>query len=208
MFHIFGAARRCGLVVSVALVACAATGCGSDTAATAGSGAPETEAVYSYYTGRLEELKADIDGDGTKETVAFMNGTRLERIEVDRNRDGRADRWEYYGPGEVPRAGANPFDRWAVIARAEESSRPDGTITRREFYDHGRIARVEEDTDLDGQVDKWEFYDDGLLQRVDLDLDHRGRATRRLVYDAGGNVTRIEADPSGTGTFVPLTSTP
>jgi hypothetical protein len=131
-----------------------------------------------------------------------MDGTVLRRIELDRDANGRPDRWEYYdpssGPG-VPAAGAPPR-----IVRAEEANGPGTTVTRREFFEDGVLVRVEEDTDLDGRADKWEAYADGALVRVDLDLGGNGHADRRLVYGPSGAVLRVEADLDGDGGFEPV----
>ena len=165
----------------------------------AGSAAPvnqQVTPVYSKETGRLEELTSDRNGDGKVDTRAFMDGVRVKRVEIDRNRDGRADRWEYYGPNTP--AGT------PQIERAEESDGPNGRIGRREYYDAGRIARVEEDTDGDDRVDKWEYYTLGLLSRVELDFAGHGKPTQRLIYGPGGNVQRVESDPEGDGTFAPV----
>ena len=178
------------------LAACAALlpGCSSP-----GSAAPANQQVtpvYSKETGRLEQLTSDRNGDGKVDTRAFMDGVRVQRVEIDRNRDGRADRWEYYGPNT---SGGAP-----QIERAEESDGQEGRITRREYYDAGRITRVEEDTDADQRVDKWEYYAQGVLSRVELDLEGLGKPTQRLVYGAVGNVKGVESDPEGDGTFTPV----
>jgi hypothetical protein len=152
--------------------------------------------VYDEQTGRLEEIVSDRDGDGRVETRAFMDGTRLVRIEIDRNGDGKVDRWEYYrSEGEPP---------VAVIERAEEAGGADGAITRRETYVDGVLDRVAEDTSLDGRADKWETYRQGRLVQVDLDLAGRGSPSRRLVYGADGSVERLESDADGDGVFEPL----
>ncbi len=168
-------------------------------------GGVKTEAVYNRESGRLQELKADMDGDGKNDAVAYMEGTRLQRIELDRDNDGKVDRWEYYDPGTAAAPGTgNPFDRWAVIARAEESGMAGGQILRREFYTKGQVDRVEEDSDANGRVDKWEFYSNGVMARIELDLLGKGFPNRRLVYGADGSVVRIEGDDEGRGVFAPL----
>ena len=170
------------------------TGCGPS--GSAESATAQVTPVYSKETGRLEQLTSDRNGDGKVDTRAYMDGVRVQRVELDRNRDGRADRWEYYGPNS---ASGTP-----QIERAEESEATDGRVTRREFYEAGRVARVEEDTDGDDRTDKWEYYSRGVLNRVDLDLAGAGKPTQRLTYGAGGNVTRVEADPDGDGSFAPV----
>jgi hypothetical protein len=142
--------------------------------------------VYNQTTGRLEQLIADRDADGRPDARAFMDGVSVTRVELDRNNDGAADRWEFYTtPEGAPRAGAPQ----PVITRAEEANGPDARITRRERYENGQLAATEEDTDFDGRVDKWETYVEGQLRYVDLDLEGTGVANRRLTYAPGGVVT-------------------
>jgi hypothetical protein len=162
------------------------------------AGAPTP--VYNKDTGVLEQLVSDRNGDGKPDTWAFMDGTRIVRIEIDRNGDGRPDRWEYYSQ---PLPDGSP----TTIERADEANGADGTtVTRHEVYDQGTLRTVEEDTDGDGRVDKWESYTDGHLSRVDLDLTGKGKPTRRLIYDASGDVTSVEVDPDGDGVFSPASS--
>ena len=56
---------------------------------------PPATPVYNKTDGKLEQVLSDSDGDGKIETRAFMDGRKLLRIEIDRNADDRADRWEY-----------------------------------------------------------------------------------------------------------------
>ncbi len=184
------------LAVAVGLLVGACRG-GAPPAGVAGAATP----VYNERTGRLEALQSDTNDDGKVDTLAHMDGVELKYIEIDRDFDGRFDRWEYYvsAPG-TPGAARSPDGR-SVIDHAEEAAESDDRIVRREFYVDGVIARVEEDTTLDGRVDKWETFELGILRRMDLDLEGRGRPTRRLVYGPNGDVERIEADPDGDGRF-------
>jgi hypothetical protein len=182
------------------LTVLALTGCGSsDRPGLVGGATP----VYNKETGALEQLLSDSDGDGKVDTRAFMDGVRLKHIEIDRNADGAPDRWEFYLPAAGATAAGAPAAQ-TLLSHVEEAGAFDKRITRREFYQQGILSRVEEDTDLDGRPDKWEFYEAGTLARIDLDLLGKGAATRRLFYGAGGAVTRVEADPEGDGTFVPV----
>jgi hypothetical protein len=181
-------------VMAVALSALVAAGCQQPAAkATTGGATP----VYNKQTGRLEQLLSDKNGDGKIDTRAHMDGVRLKMIEIDINGDERPDRWEYY----VPAAGGGAPASATTIERVEEAAKPNGVITRREFYVDGLIKRAEEDTDLDGRMDKWEVYEGGQLTRVDLDLKGKGFATRRLVYRPDGAFDRVEEDPDGDGRF-------
>lgn len=176
----------------------ASFGCTSQ--ASGPSGATATP-VYSQETGKLEQLLSDSNGDGTVDTRAFMDGTLLKRIEIDRNGDSRPDRVEHYAIAPLSRAPMG-FE----IERAEEANGSDERITRREVYERGSLVRVEEDTDGNGTTDKWEHYERGVMTRIDLDLTARGTADRRMFYRRDGSVERVEVDPEGRGDWQPLAS--
>ena len=184
-------------VVLVLGVCATLSGCQSS-----GSGltppAGRTTPSYDPKTGRLQELVSDTNGDGKVDMRAQMDGARFKSVEIDRNGDGRPDRWEYYAQ---PAAASAPVAGASVLERAEESNAPDGRVTRREWYRDGVIARIEEDTDLDGRIDKWETYSQGALVQLDLDLDGKGVPTRRFVYGASGALDHLEVDTDGTGAF-------
>jgi hypothetical protein len=184
---------RLSLLSSCWILACS-SGCGSSVPKPASNA---LSPVYNPTTGRLEELRSDRNGDGKTDTWAYMDGTRIVRIEIDRDGDGAPDRWEYYGTPPAD-GGAPPIDR------AEEANGPDRrAVTRHERYEHGVVRAVDEDTDADGRPDKWELYTDGRLTEVDLDLTGQGRPDRRLLYGPTGTVT-VEVDPRRDGHFVPV----
>jgi len=156
------------------------------------------QASYSKTTGKLELVTYDTNRDGTADAWAHMEGTRLVRMDIDRDYDGTLDRWEYYAAnGDMERvgfsrAGDGKPDAWAYedasghIARIDVSTRRDGSVNRREFYVDGVQDRADEDTDGDGRPDKWESYRAGALVSVTLDTDGDGEADRRLTYGADG----------------------
>jgi hypothetical protein len=185
-----------GLIVLTALAAAACGGPAGD------PGGAATTPVYDPGTGRLERLESDQDGDGVVDAVAFMDGVHIKYVEIDRDHDGRPDRWEYYVPNPAGEPGPGSPDGRNLLERAEEGAAQGEGTTRREIYERGLIARVEEDSDGDGRMDKWEFYEAGELRRVDLDLAGRGTPDRRLTYTDAGVV--IEADPDGDGLFTPV----
>ena len=195
---------------AIAVAAAVSIACHRDGAGTTGRIQP----VYDGKTGRLQLLKYDANGNGTPDTFSYMDGARIVRIEIDRNEDGKIDRWEYYGPDQkIEKVGFSrqqdgKEDAWSFagpdgsIARIDVSTRRDGKVTRTEYYERDVLVRAEEDTDEDGRIDKWETYDGDRLAVVAFDTMHRGAPDRRLVYDAGGGA-RMEIDESGTGRFVP-----
>jgi hypothetical protein len=146
------------------------------------------EPVYDPVTGKLQLMKSDTNGNGKVDTVSHMDGTRVLRIDVDNDEDGKVDRWEYY-------------DADQHLEKIGTSLANDGKIGRTEFYEHDALVRAEEDGDGDGQADKWETYESGRLTSVAFDTLHRGTPDRRFVYGADGTA-RFETDADGTGHFV------
>jgi hypothetical protein len=172
---------------------------------------------YDKKTGRLELLKYDANGNGVVDTWSYMDGARVVRIEIDKDEDGKIDRWEYYGPDQklvkvgFSRQNDGKEDAWSFprpdgsIDRIEISTARDGKVTRVEHYQQGALASAEEDSDGDGRMDKWERYDGARLTSVAFDTQHRGTPDRRLIYGADGSV-RVEADAKGDGTFTPVSA--
>jgi hypothetical protein len=157
--------------------------------------------VYDPATGRLQQLRLDSDKNGTVDTVSYMDGTRLIRIEVDKDEDGRVERWEHYGPGRrlekvgFSRANDGQEDAWSFngpdgsVVRVDISTERDGHVNRTEHYENGVLTRAEDDDDRDGRPDRWETYDGGRLSSVAFDTTHRGTPDRRLVYGPDGAAT-------------------
>jgi hypothetical protein len=192
--------RTVKLALALALAA-SAMACSRPKPPAAGPNDP-VEKVYDRKTGRLTLLTYDTNRDGRIDTWCRMDGTRVVRVEADRDGDGKVDRWEYYsGDGQkVEKIGLSRLkdgeeDAWAYPApdgsllRMEISTNRDGKVTRIEHYEKGVLARAEEDGDGDGRPDKWETYGPGgRLASVELDTRHRGTPDRRLVYLPGGDV--------------------
>ncbi len=170
------------------------------------------EPVYDERTGRLQLLKYDANGNGKTDTLSYMDGARVLRIEIDEDEDGRIERWEYYGVGQklervgFSRANDGIEDAWSFsgadgsVVRIEVSTRRDGRVTRTERYHNEALLGAEEDTDGDRTTDKWETYEGARLASVAFDTVHRGTPDRRLLYGAGGTA-QLEIDSDGDGRF-------
>jgi hypothetical protein len=180
-----------------------------------------TRASYDSSTGRLKELTYDANNNGKVDTWTEMAGTRPLRARIDRNEDGRLDRWEYYDEkGQLTKVGFSRADdgtpdAWAFagpegkIVRVEVSSVRDETkIDRWERYDpawtgadgRGMLLAVEEDANRDGKPDKWETYEQGSLQTAAFDENYDSRPDRRFTYQAGALIL-IETEPDAAGRF-------
>ena len=177
-------------------------GCGSPAPSPPGAQAG-VQAKYDTQTGRLRELTYDSNKNGKPDGIGYMDGTRILRIELDKDEDGRTERWEYYGADQklekVGFSAANDgtVDHWGYSAadgtllKMEISTRRNGKVQRTEIFEKDALVRVEEDTDENGAIDKWETYSGGTLTSVAFDTEGTGRPTRRLVYGANGAI-RIE----------------
>jgi hypothetical protein len=178
---------------------------------------------YDPVSGRLRELAFDTTQNGRNDSIGFMDGTQVQRIEVDENEDGKVDRWEFYDANRrLERAGFSRqrngvldaiafYGEGGEVERVEMSTRGDGLFNRIEFYRFESLARVEEDTNGDGRIDKWETYTvdprgtpdkSPPIATASFDDSFRGTPTRRLVYRPDGTgVLRVEVDPDGDGIF-------
>lgn len=152
--------------------------------------------------GKLQKLEFDRNGDGKMDTWGYMDGSRVVRVEADENGDGEIDRWEYYRT-ELPPAkpGEPPPGPDRLVERIERATKLDGRVTRTDYFADGELARSEEDTDGNGKVDKWTTYADGSLSMLATDTSGRGTPDRRMVYRADGTLDRVEVDATGSGEF-------
>jgi hypothetical protein len=177
-------------------------GCGSPSPASSGA-QTDVKAVYDKQTGRLRELTYDSNKNGKPDGIGYMDGTRILRIELDKDEDGKAERWEYYGADQklekvgLSAASDGAVDHWAyraadgTLLKMEISTRRNGKVQRTEIFEKDALVSVQEDTDDNGAIDKWETYSGGILTSVAFDTEGTGRPTRRLVYGANGAI-RIE----------------
>jgi hypothetical protein len=171
------------------LLACVLTGCAGP--------APEAgrvAATYDKTSGKLSQLTVDAAKDGKPNIYSYMDGTKFVRIEIDKDEDGKIDRWEYYGPDQkvekvgFSRANDGKPDAWAyqgpdgTVAKVEVSTGHDGKVNRVEFYEKGILVRANEDGNGDGRPDKWETYENGMLSTVAFDTRHTGVPDRTIDY--------------------------
>jgi hypothetical protein len=188
-------------------------------------------ASYDQKTGRLKTVAYDANKNGKNDAVSFMDGTRILRVELDWDENGKVERWDIYNADRtlekvgMSRKNDGVMDAQAFYAadgalqRIEVSTRRDGTFDRVEYYQRDARAgdvmvRTSDDTDRDGRADKWDTYarvadpPRGLppysVTSSAFDDEGTGKPTRRIVFAADGAVAHVEIDPDGDGVFVPL----
>ena len=207
----------CRILLLITAVACASA------CARSGADAPTGSAAASYdkTTGRLTELAYDAARDGRTDVWTEMDGARALRSRVDRDGDGRVDRWEYYDDRQrlvkvgFSRSADGVADAWAfsapdgTVQRIEISSRQnEQQIDRIEYYEAGgsidrpgTLVRAEVDANRDGRIDRWETFAGGELHTIAYDENGDGVADRRLTYD-GAALVLIESQPDAAGQFM------
>lgn len=181
-----------------------------------------TRATYDPSSGRLTELTFDSNKNGKIDTWTEMDGTRPVRSRLDRDEDGRMDRWEYYdAAGRVTKVGFSRKndgkpDAWAysngtgrIIRIDVTTSGDENKVDRWEVYDAigpagpdgiGALVQVVQDTNGDGKRDKWERYKDGQVSTAEFDEDGDERPDRRLTY-RDAQLISIETGPDGRGGY-------
>jgi hypothetical protein len=183
-------------------------------------------AAYDPDTGRLHALAFDVNKNGKNDTVLYMDGARIRRIELDLNENGKVERWDFYDEhGALEKVGLSRRDDGIMDAEAfytdtgalteiRISTKRDGRYDRTEYYEHDVLVRSEDDTNGDGKPDKWDTYRPDpdaapgsppyTITSTAIDDASAGRPTRRFIYGERGTIARVEVDPAGDGVFVPL----
>jgi hypothetical protein len=182
-------------------------------------------ADYDQSTGRLRRLAFDANKNGKNDTVSFMDGTRIIRVELDLDENGKVERWDFYGPdGKLEKVGFASrndgvmdsqafYEPAGVLQRIEVSTRRDGRFDRTEFYEDKVLVRSQDDANGDGRPDKWDYYtprpDHGpgepayAISVTAFDDSGSGRPERRFVYGPNGTIAKVEFDRDGTGDWRP-----
>jgi hypothetical protein len=121
----------------------------------------------------LERVEYDRNGDGKPDQVARHNGKRVpELVEDDDDFDGAADRWIYYN-----QAGA-----LIKVGGTRKGGKPDFWVYQ---GPDGKPSRQEYDDDGDGRPDRAELLKDGRVTAVEVDADRDGKPDRWQHWEAG-----------------------
>jgi hypothetical protein len=183
----------------------------------------QPRAVYDPASGRLRQLFYDANKNGKNDALAWMDGTRLLRVDLDLDENGKVERWDFYNPDQtlekvgLSRLNDGVMDAQAfyqpagTLARIQVSTARDGHFDRVEFYEGNRLTRTEEDTNHDGRPDKWDTYRPEpnagpnepayAITSTAFDDTGSGKSERRFFYGPQGTIARIEIDPDGDGVF-------
>lgn len=119
---------------------------------------------------------------------------RPKMISVDRNSDGKPDRFEHYDAQgviqkvELDTDGDGKVDEWifyekGVAVRGEKDVNKDGKPESKLFYDEkGILVRTETDSTGDGKIDEWVYYTSGVPVKAEKDTNADGKVDTWLNY--------------------------
>jgi hypothetical protein len=140
-------------------------------------GTPDRTLWRDPVTGHVQRVEEDRNADGRVDTLAEYKDGVLWRVRRDADFDGIPDAWSFYRAGE--------------LTREEQDPDGDGFRNRVALYQHGRLVSEREDRDGDGRVDRLTRYDaeERVVQR-DEDQDGDGLVDARAFYEAGRLVRR------------------
>jgi hypothetical protein len=128
-------------------------------------------------TGHEQRIEEDRNADGRPDLISEYRDGQIARVRRDDNYDGAPDAWSYYRSG--------------ILVREELDPDGDGFRNRVSLYREGRLTREREDRDGDGRVDRLTHYDaEERITRRDEDQDGDGLIDARAFYEAGRLVRR------------------
>lgn len=124
-------------------------------------------------TAAKAQVRKDIDRDGYLEAeIYYGQPGKIEKMTVDRDHDGRADKTVFYRNG--------------MRERAEEDDNYDGTADTWVNYDpSGAVRKISKDLNGNGKADYWQYFKEGARYRWDRDRNGDGKADRRTTLTDG-----------------------
>ncbi len=140
--------------------------------------------VWSRYNGPTMTDGADYNGDGKTDEQYIYSGSRLVRVETDRNFDGEVDNIYEYGTDGLVKKGLFDDDF-------------DGRMELTVDYRNAQPTQERTDHDGDGRIDAVGTYASGVLQTYDY-LNAGGVRVKRVVY-RGSKAERAELDLDANG---------
>jgi hypothetical protein len=141
-------------------------------------------AACAHQAPRAEKPQAQVAPPTLAETAELQPAAGEKLIEIDVNRDGKADVWKI----------VREVDGRELVIRKFMDLNGDGRIDAREYYNpDGSLEKVVYDMDFDGQPDVVRFYEKDQLVRKEYALGFDG-VSRTFSYLEKGKLIRKERD--------------
>lgn len=159
--------------------------------------------VWTVYNRPGTPGEIDYDGDGRIDERMYFAGDRVDRVELDRNRDGRIDQIvRYRAKGDLARVESDydfdgRFEQTDHVLQGNFDATTidrdgDGEIDFRGSYKHGAYA-LDEWLDRSGRVVKTVRYRNGWPASGEIDSDGDGKLDTARTYDAREEI--VESRP-------------
>lgn len=142
--------------------------------------------VWSLHHGPDSSGGIDWNGDGKTDYRAHYDGGTLDRIEIDRNFDGRTDSIERYD-----------LEGWMGSATSDDDF--DGRFESELVYRDGQLAEWRVDYNGDGALDNRFIYRYGV-EHMDEYFNRAGDVVKRIHY-RGSKAASAELDLDADGHF-------
>lgn len=164
--------------------------------------------VWAIHNRPGDGTARDYDGDGRIDERTYLAGERVDRIETDRNRDGRVDQIvRYRANGDAHSVELDEgFDgRFEIVHRYRDNQpmessvdhNGDGAIDMRFVHESGVIV-LEEDLDTNARVVRTIRYRGGVPVSGEFDADGDGKLDTARTYDTIGEI--VASRPLGPAT--------
>lgn len=154
--------------------------------------------VWAIYNHPTQGSTRDYDGDGRVDERVILAGDHVDRVEADRNRDGKVDQVVRYWPDStIDRVESdNDFDGRFEISERYVDNDPvewsvdrdgDGVIEMRAAYEHGVVVK-EEAFDKGARIARVIHFSGGAPVSGEFDSDGDGVLDIARTYDASGEI--------------------
>jgi hypothetical protein len=143
--------------------------------------------AQNHPAGTERVVKYDDNHDGKPDHFLTYRNGLLAKVEVDRNFDGKIDKWEICDSEGRPKQAEldNNFD-----------GRPDEWVTFRD----GHVETEKIDTDFNGIPDMFATYKNGIIAQMDVRPNDSAIVVRRYIY-VNGVLSEEWVDENARGAF-------
>jgi hypothetical protein len=108
-----------------------------------------------------QEITDDNNDDGKIDRWIYLSGGTVERVEIDRDFDGKVDYIIFYDEEDLKKEEQLDYNY-------------DGEMDDLYLYVKGKLKRREIDTNYDSKIDVWVYLDGIYIEKYEKDTDFDG----------------------------------
>jgi hypothetical protein len=116
-----------------------------------------------------EVITTDTNSDGTPDAWTYMNGTFVEKQEIDMNYDGKVDSVFLY-------------ETTGNVKEEILDTDFDGKMDNWRYYDNGQLRIDQMDSNADGKIDVWVHVLKGKIILIEKDTTGDGKPDTSIEY--------------------------